>query len=375
MATALASPRDAGASLPFDPVSAISVSNANPGAIADIVNTHTSPVGQHLLDSVNVFIPNEWTIASDNDVNDGDQVGEVRMDVDENCDSTVDTLDGALIDTAADTQLKAEWRATIGGFWQLLLVVDDLPGNAGTEIAVTLTNASMPSLYCTPQTFSFTIFGSSIPGGAAVATNPTQVDSHIWDSAYLSFSFTGIQNEHTAASSASVLIDTDTDSDGLADTVDNCPDDSNPDQLDGDGDGRGDVCDNCPGTSNAPWTDTDSDGLGDTCDPDDDNDSLGLGNPLWFRDEIELAVGTDHLNPCADDTIDDNEVDDKWSPDFSDDQAVNIQDRGRLVAQLLSAVYLQRYDLNADGALTIQDRAIEVLYVLKFQETGTCPSL
>ncbi len=122
-------------------------------------------------------------------------------------------------------------------------------------------------------------------------------------------------------------------------------------------------------------TDTDGDGLGDACDPDDDNDSLGLGDPLWFRDEIELFVGTDPLNPCADDTIDDNEADDKWPPDFSDDQAVNIQDRARIVSQLLSGIYDQRFDLNADGVVNIQDRAIEVLYVMKFQETGACPSL
>ena len=88
-----------------------------------------------------------------------------------------------------------------------------------------------------------------------------------------------------------------------------------------------------------------------------------MGDPLWFRDEIELFVGTDPLDPCADDTIDDNEADDKWPPDFSDDQVVNIQDRGRMVFQLLSGVYDQRFDLNADGVLSIKDRAIEVLYV------------
>ena len=109
--------------------------------------------------------------------------------------------------------------------------------------------------------------------------------------------------------------------------------------------------------------------------PDIDGDSLGLGNPLWFRDEIELFVGTDPLNPCADDTIDDNEVDDKWPPDFSDDQAVNIQDRARIVSQILSGIYSQRFDLNADGVLNIGDRAIEVLYLLEFQKTGVCPSL
>ncbi len=91
---------------------------------------------------------------------------------------------------------------------------------------------------------------------------------------------------------------------------------------------------------------------------------------------MELFVGTDPLIPCADDNIDDNEADDKWPPDFSDDQAVNIQDRARIVAQILSGIYDQRFDLNADGPpLNIGDRAIEVLYVLKFQETGTCPSL
>ncbi len=100
-----------------------------------------------------------------------------------------------------------------------------------------------------------------------------------------------------------------------------------------------------------------------TTSPDTDGDSLGLGNPLWFRDEIELFVGTDPLNPCADDTVDDNEADDKWPPDFSDDQAVNIQDRARMVSQILSGLYDQRFDLNADGELNIGDRAIEVLYM------------
>ncbi len=102
---------------------------------------------------------------------------------------------------------------------------------------------------------------------------------------------------------------------------------------------------------------------------------MGLGDPLWFRDEIELAVGTDPLNPCADDTIADNEADDKWPPDLNDDQAINILDRARMVAQLLSLVYDQRFDLNDDGQLGIQDRAIEVLYMLEFQKTGVCPSL
>src|SRR5579883_2430066 len=39
---------------------------------------------------------------------------------------------------------------------------------------------------------------------------------------------------------------TDTDGDGVPDSIDNCPTVPNPDQKDTDGDLRGDACDNCP---------------------------------------------------------------------------------------------------------------------------------
>ena len=70
----------------------------------------------------------------------------------------------------------------------------------------------------------------------------------------------------------------DGDGDGFADSEDNCPGTSNPDQADADGDGQGDACDvdddgdgvpdtsdNCPLTSNADQSDTDGDGEGDAC--------------------------------------------------------------------------------------------------------------
>jgi len=72
---------------------------------------------------------------------------------------------------------------------------------------------------------------------------------------------------------------TDTDSDGMADDIDNCPLISNPDQGDIDNDGIGDVCDNdsdndgvsdtednCPSIPNPDQKDADGDGIGDVCD-------------------------------------------------------------------------------------------------------------
>jgi Thrombospondin type 3 repeat len=84
--------------------------------------------------------------------------------------------------------------------------------------------------------------------------------------------------------------DPDTDGDGVADGVDNCPVLSNPSQADADGDGQGDACDpdddgdgvadgadNCPTTSNPNQADADGDGQGDACDPDDDGDGVADG--------------------------------------------------------------------------------------------------
>ncbi len=71
----------------------------------------------------------------------------------------------------------------------------------------------------------------------------------------------------------------DSDSDGIADDVDNCPAIANTDQADIDSDGLGDLCDddrdgdgiandedNCPDTANPDQADLDNNGIGDACD-------------------------------------------------------------------------------------------------------------
>ncbi len=71
-----------------------------------------------------------------------------------------------------------------------------------------------------------------------------------------------------------VLLQKDSDGDGVKDVCDNCPNVPNPDQLDSDVDKLGDVCDNCPQAHNPGQQDMDKDGIGDACDPDNDNDGI-----------------------------------------------------------------------------------------------------
>ena len=109
------------------------------------------------------------------------------------------------------------------------------------------------------------------------------------------------------------LLAADTDRDGVADSVDNCPNYWNPEQFDADEDGIGNVCDectdqdgdgygdpgfptntcledNCPGFANPDQLDSDGDGVGDPCeglecgdyDGDGDNDDFGDLERLAF---------------------------------------------------------------------------------------------
>ena len=106
----------------------------------------------------------------------------------------------------------------------------------------------------------------------------------------------------TAELTWDIAVGTDSDGDGVLDSVDNCPAEHNAAQIDTDGDLAGDACDldddddglpdevdNCPLFPGAS-SDLDGDGLGDICDPDDDNDGVddpldatpsgGLGQPM-----------------------------------------------------------------------------------------------
>jgi len=145
--------------------------------------------------------------------------------------------------------------------------------------------------------------------------------------------------------------------------------------MDSDADGLPDVSDNCPLTANPEQTDTDGDGQGNACDEDDDNDSRGQtrtqstgacptgGVSLpTFRDCIELFVGTDPLDACADTTTQRDELVDKMPADLNDDRKVTSADVSSM-KQAIKGNYDQRYDLDASGRVDSADVAIVNSYV------------
>lgn len=93
----------------------------------------------------------------------------------------------------------------------------------------------------------------------------------------------------------------DADDDTYGDACDNCAAVANADQADGDADGYGDVCDNCPADANADQADADSDGVGDVCDncPADANADQADADADTVGDACDLCPGED-------DTVDAN---------------------------------------------------------------------
>ena len=104
---------------------------------------------------------------------------------------------------------------------------------------------------------------------------------------------------------------TDDDNDGIMDDADNCPGQSNADQLDVDGDGAGNVCDDCPADPNktAPGicgcgvadADTDNDGTADCndgCPTDPGKVNLGTCGCGVADTDTDGDGSADCIDPC-----------------------------------------------------------------------------
>ncbi len=130
--------------------------------------------------------------------------------------------------------------------------------------------------------------------------------------------------------------DDDDDNDGILDGADNCPIVANPDQANTDSDADGDACDgdadgdkvaddtdNCPGVANVDQINTDGDAEGDACDADDDNDTI-----LDGADNCPLNANEDQLNSDKDGNGDACDDDD------DDDTVLDVDDNCPTVANL-----------------------------------------
>jgi outer membrane protein OmpA-like peptidoglycan-associated protein len=107
----------------------------------------------------------------------------------------------------------------------------------------------------------------------------------------------------------------DLDGDTVLNPNDNCPSNSNQDQLDTDADQLGDACDvdddddglddatdNCPLISNAGQSDNEGDDIGDVCDPDDDNDLVNddVDNCPIVSNPGQEDADTDNIGDACD---------------------------------------------------------------------------
>ncbi|RKX22370.1 MAG: hypothetical protein DRP35_02070 [Candidatus Zixiibacteriota bacterium] len=171
---------------------------------------------------------------------------------------------------------------------------------------------------------------------------------------------------------ASTDLIADTDSDGIADDIDNCIDIANPLQEDADADGIGDVCDdctdidgdgygdpgyaantctedNCPSIFNDAQLDADADGIGDDCDDCTDTDSDGYGNPSYVANTCTIDNCPTTNNPGQEDT----------DSDGIGDACCCIDIRG---------------DVNGDDAIGIADVTFLVDYIFNSGPVPPCPA-
>lgn len=130
----------------------------------------------------------------------------------------------------------------------------------------------------------------------------------------------------------------DTDGDGVADNVDNCPCVANPDQADSDHDGVGDACDNCPHRSNPQQEDVDGDGIGDVCDncpytynpwqEDADGDNVGdsCDNCIFVVNPRQYDFDADGIGDECDDDIDNDGIPNSEDDDMDGDGVPNNVD-------------------------------------------------
>ena len=88
--------------------------------------------------------------------------------------------------------------------------------------------------------------------------------------------------------------------------------------------------------------------------PDTDGDSLGVGDPPVFDDDIESSIRSNQFKSCATEPFER-----AWPPDFNGDGKVSISDvlsiKPHFGSVLGDPTYDERFDLVFDGKISISD--------------------
>jgi hypothetical protein len=194
-----------------------------------------------------------------------------------------------------------------------------------------------------------TLLGSIASGGGAAASTP-----EYYGLAYSPVTVTGdvCSNRTEYPSPAGTAIDDDGDT--LANAADTGPGatcGSDPvvgSGADSDSDGVANTSDNCSSAYNPTQTDTDGDASGDACDLDDDDDLI--------NDRIESFMGTDPKDNCAD-----NASDPANPSDADNNTQVNVGDLvqlfggGKILVAPPNPLYQSRSDFDANQQVNVGD--------------------
>ena len=188
-------------------------------------------------------------------------------------------LTGDLVSVTVNATLVTSFGSTFAN--DLCLYIDPLPFGAGGLLQIggrSEFGASQQQFW--PNGASSapgTVVSGSILLDAPISFSGTSLDPAVWlGNGFNSPSSSGVWTGTISLVGVNPVV-VDSDSDGIADSLDNCPLIPNPSQAESDGDGVGDACDNCPDVPNASQSDADGDGYGNAC---DFRVNVALGKPV-----------------------------------------------------------------------------------------------
>ena len=104
----------------------------------------------------------------------------------------------------------------------------------------------------------------------------------------------------------------DFDEDGVLSSIDNCPYESNSDQIDGDGDGVGAACDICPFVFDPDQLDSDGNSVGDACDVASSVPPLMIPNNQWVQFGVPLDAGPLGVDDLFENALDFDQFGTQW---------------------------------------------------------------